>query len=208
VIARITEPNEITQSIEAHKSQLRAQGLPESWAEVGEVYVDPYIRVLRDPVRFKSGRTGTYIRVEPIKGSPGGVIAVTQIDGKYLLLLHSRYATGKLHYEFPRGFIDAGETPEQALTRELREEISASAVKLSPLGVIYADTGLLNIPVHVFFAEIESFEIGDCDEGIESVEILTTAELLALVASGAMDDSLTMAALLLHQSAVDPPPAV
>lgn len=62
--------------------------------------------------------------------------ALIDADGRVLL---ARAAPGKPHegaWEFPGGKVDAGETPEEALIRELAEElgVSTEASCLAPVG--------------------------------------------------------------------------
>ena len=69
----ITDPGELQAVEEAQRVQLTEQSLPASWATVGVVFEDQYIKVLRDAVEFPGGTRGTYIRVLP--RHRGGVIA-------------------------------------------------------------------------------------------------------------------------------------
>ncbi len=55
--------------------------------------------------------------------------AVIIRDNK-ILLMH-RKKDGKEYWVFPGGHIEAGETPEQAMTREIWEEVSLKVKKLS-----------------------------------------------------------------------------
>ncbi|TDE86698.1 NUDIX hydrolase [Deinococcus sp. S9] len=61
----------------------------------------------------------------PIPGA-GGVV----LDGAGRVLL-VRYRSGA--WAFPKGHLEAGETPEQTAVREVREETGVSAVPLAPL---------------------------------------------------------------------------
>jgi 8-oxo-dGTP diphosphatase len=56
------------------------------------------------------------------------VAAVIERDGR--ILICQRVAGGKhpLKWEFPGGKLEAGETPEQGLARELREELAIDAL--------------------------------------------------------------------------------
>src|SRR5882672_8949630 len=200
MITKLTGPTEVGRAIEQQQSRLRAAGLPESWASVGEVYTDQYVRIIRDPVRFSSGTLGTYITIEQGRGTSGGVIAVPRLGAKYVLVRHFRYATGKVHLEFPRGFIDRDEQPEKALLREVKEEINAVALSSAHIGVTYADTGLMNLPLQVYAVEIKDASLVASDEPIVGIEVLTADELLQQIANGQLNDALTLAALLLEQT--------
>ena len=53
------------------------------------------------------------------------VAAIIQKDGK-ILATQRGYGAYKDYWEFPGGKIETGETPEEALIREIREELSAT----------------------------------------------------------------------------------
>ena len=55
------------------------------------------------------------------------VAAVTLRDGKVMICQRRPEAHNGLKWEFPGGKIEAGESPEAALARELREELAIEA---------------------------------------------------------------------------------
>lgn len=81
-------------------------------------------------LRFSNGREQTFTR---LVGGCGAVLAVPY-DGRDFYLI-AEYACGTEAYELGlvKGKIDAGETPEQAVGRELREEIGYAAGRVARL---------------------------------------------------------------------------
>jgi 8-oxo-dGTP diphosphatase len=55
------------------------------------------------------------------------VAAVIEQNGRLLICQRRRGDRFELQWEFPGGKVQAGETPQQALLRELREELNVSA---------------------------------------------------------------------------------
>jgi len=82
------------------------------------------------------------------------VAAAALIDGDGRVLLARRPA-GKDHaglWEFPGGKLDTGETPEEALVRELREElaIDVEAACLAPIAFSSMPSGGLHLLMPLF----------------------------------------------------------
>lgn len=88
-----------------------------------------------------------------MKALPVAVGVVKNADGKILISLrHPSLHQGGL-WEFPGGKIESGETAEQALARELKEELGIAVVKASPLiGInhLYPDRA---VQLNVFLVE-------------------------------------------------------
>ena len=75
-------------------------------------------------------------------------------------------------WQFPQGGIDAHETPEQALFRELKEEIGYGANKLTFLKTITLAPGYQSSETHIVLAEdlYEETAEGDEPEPLEIVQ--------------------------------------
>jgi ADP-ribose pyrophosphatase len=195
-IELLLEPSDVAAAERAAAEVLAAEGLPTDWAKTGVVYQDQYVTLLRDAVRMRSGRLGTYIRTIDI-GIGHGVVALPRYGDDVVLVRHFRHSTRGWHLEVPRGFGTSGATAEEDVRRELLEEIGVEARRLESLGVVHPDTGGHGAGVHLFYAEIaEPPRAVDTDEGIEAVRLVPPAELGRLIRDGEISDGFTMAAYL------------
>src|SRR6266487_1628763 len=89
------------------KAQLEEQSHPPEWADIGIVFNDPYVVILRDLVEFPDGSHNGYIRLYNrayLEGGAAGVVALPEMNGKLLLMHQFRHATRSWHWEIPRGF--------------------------------------------------------------------------------------------------------
>ncbi|MDX7992345.1 ADP compounds hydrolase NudE [Xenorhabdus littoralis] len=82
-------------------------------------------------LEFSNGVKRVYERMKPANREAVLIIPIIEDE---LILIHE-YAVGIEQYElgFPKGAIDAGETPLEAADRELKEEIGFGAEKLELL---------------------------------------------------------------------------
>lgn len=68
---------------------------------------------------------------------------IVRSDRRLLIGQRRRNDSSPLKWEFPGGKVEAGETPERALARELKEELGVSLRKWVPIGRVvhkYAET--------------------------------------------------------------------
>ncbi|MFE9364886.1 NUDIX hydrolase [Streptomyces sp. NPDC006978] len=169
---------------------------PEAVAEAGGVmYSDRYITLLRDPVRFPDGSTGTYIR--SVGGAPEPGCAVLPLfDGGVVLVEHFRHATRSWHWEVPRGFGEPGLPPGENAAKELREEIGAEVLEVVPLGELHPDSGTTADRVALFAARIDGVGALETAEGIRGCVTVPFAEAEAMVGDGRVTDGFTIAVLM------------
>jgi ADP-ribose pyrophosphatase len=118
------------------------------------VWENKAVRVYNDQVRFPATRDGGHVegavfRVADPPGKANGVIvAPIDGDGKVVLVRQFRHPVRLWMMELPRGRRDAGERPEDAAARELREEIGFEADSLHALGRVSPDSGQLStVPI-------------------------------------------------------------
>ena len=85
--------------------------------------------------------------------------AVIERDGLVLAAQRSATMSLPLKWEFPGGKIDAGESPEECLRRELVEELGLHVQVGTPLPVVTHDYPTFTVTLHPFICAIESGEM-------------------------------------------------
>ena len=87
----------------------------------------------------------------------GAVLIIPRLapSGRILLIRQYRPPARREVIEFPAGLIDAGESPEQAAARELREETGYVARRLRPFPAAYTTPGMTSESVFMVLADID-----------------------------------------------------
>jgi len=171
------------------QAELRSQGKPDEWIEIGVLAEDEWFYVLRDMVEFPDGRVGGYIRWINRKSQEDGgfnVVLMCVQDDKILMIKKYRHETRSWSWEFPRGFGEPGLTAEENAQKELEEEIGIKASRLTLLNKLSEEKG----GTAVFYAGIESKKeiVLDRGEGIASYRWISPVDLDEFVAQGKLKD--------------------
>ena len=174
--------------------RLAKRNLPTDWAQVGIVYQDQYLMLLRDAVRFPDGSLGTYIRaIPPIGGAPG-VVVLPVYQGSVILIRHFRHGSRAWYWEIPRGFGEMGSTAEENARRELEEEIQAKTTRVIALGQVNLDTDSSGSADELFYAEVESYGQPETTEGIATLRVVRMSEFEHMIRTGEIMEGYTLAA--------------
>ena len=152
------------------------------------------VRLRVDTVRTPDGRETTREIVEHEECV--AVIAVDE-EGDILLVRQFRKPVEKELLEIPAGGIDPGETPEDSVRREMREETGFLPRKLEKLGGFYSSPGFCTEYLYLYLATdlVSSPLQAEDSEGITLVRV-PPAQIPALLASGTICDAKSIAGLL------------
>lgn len=165
-----------------------------------KVYDSPWIRVREDRFRHRKGATGPYA-VCGFRRTACGVLALDEED-RVVLVGQWRYPLELYSWEIPEGGGDEGESPFEAIRRELAEEAGLSAQVWEPLCFFHASNS--STDEEVFLFQATGLAAADGHHAEDDEELLLHrepfADCLRRVLNGEITDSLTVMALLALQA--------
>lgn len=103
------------------------------------------------------------------------VVAGVIQDGSRIFATQRGYGDFKGGWEFPGGKMEAGETPEQALARELREELAVEIKVGAFISTVECDYPKFHLTMHCFFCTVINGELRLLEH--EAAKWLTKQEL-------------------------------
>lgn len=179
------------------QEQLYQRGSNPNWGEIGVVFDDPYILILRDLVEFPGGFRGGYIRLYNrayLEGGAAGVVTLPVKNNQVLLMHNFRHATRGWHWEIPRGFGEPGVAAETQACAEVQEEIGVEVDELVNLGLYFNNTGLEGNPIWLFLARVTQDPVVNEEIGVDKLRWVAVEELESMIANAEITDGFTIAA--------------
>ena len=160
------------------------------------IYQGRAVRLRVDTVKTPSGRETTR---EIVEHDDCVAIIAIDADDKVLLVKQFRKPVERELLEIPAGGIDPGESPEDAVSRELREETGYLPRKLESLGGFYSAPGYATEYLYLYLATelTPSRLFAEDTEGISVVQV-SLSQIPELIASGSICDAKSIAGLLAY----------
>ncbi|MCH2504539.1 MAG: NUDIX hydrolase [Dehalococcoidia bacterium] len=163
--------------------------------ESKDIYQGRIIKLRVDTVQLPSGRTTTREIVEH-----EDAVCVVPIDenNNVLMVRQYRKAAQLNLLEVPAGGVEAGETPDETVLRELQEEVSVTSGSLRRLSGFWVSPGWATEFMHAYLAmDLTPASLPADDDEYISVERVPLDSIPGLIESGEIQDSKSIASLLL-----------
>lgn len=103
--------------------------------------------------------------------------------------------------EIAAGIVDAGESPEEAIRREIEEEMGFVPNNVEPIGAVYASPGGSSELIHIFYATVDKnsrrSDGGGAESEGEDIEVVefSREEVIDQMQNGQLNDAKTLIAL-------------
>ena len=157
----------------------------------------PWLRLVVQDVRLSNGRViEGYLLAQAREYAM--TFALTD-QGRVPLVQQYKHGLGKLSYDLPAGYLDAGEEPLACAQRELREETGYVADDWRHLLSVVLDSNRGNTRAHLFLArgarQVAMPHLDDTED--LATQFLAPGEILEMIRSGEMDSIPSVACALL-----------
>ena len=159
-----------------------------------EVFRGRIFTAYDDEITTPAGRPA---RREYVSHHGGVCCAALNDHGELAFVRQYRYAYGRVVTELPAGKLEEDECPEDAIRREISEEIGAQCTDWRDMGKLYPTPGYCNEVIHLYMCRIQTIgeQHPDEDEFLE-VEYIPLATAVDMVMNGELPDSKTQVLIL------------
>lgn len=168
--------------------------LYEKTLDTTPIFDGKVVKLFKDTVLLENGETAFREYLE----HSGGVCVLPITDNDEIFFVKQfRYPFKTVLMEIPAGKREKGEDPLTCGIRELKEEIGATAGKITPLGKLYPTVAYDTEVIYMYMAEDLKFSEQhlDADEFVDVVKI-PFAEAIKMVMNDEIPDSKTQIAIL------------
>ena len=130
-----------------------------------------------------------------------GSVAAIPVDdqGRIVLVRQYRHPVGEALWEVPAGILEKDESPEQAVRREVEEEVGRRAGHVERLALFHPTPGFCDEVLHLFRATaLQEAPLHPDEDEVLEVKWYTLDEARALLRAGEVKDAKTIIALLME----------
>jgi ADP-ribose pyrophosphatase len=158
------------------------------------LYKGKILNLRKDRIRLPNGKEAFR---EVVEHRGGACCLVLCPDRKILFVRQYRKPYEKSLYELPAGKLEAGESPEVTMVRELAEEAGIIPNSLEKIGIILPSPGYSDEVIHLFYTDDYRETKGSLDED-EFLELvaLPVEQVLSMIENGEIADAKSVALIL------------
>lgn len=165
------------------------------------VFQGRLLRIDVDTVSLPNGDES----IREVVRHPGGVCVLPlHDDGTVSVVEQFRYPYAQVLTELPAGKLEPGEDPDQAIRRELSEEVGLTAGEWIDMGLFYPSVGYCDEVIHLYFAR--RLTQGDCHPDLDEFlapKRVPLSQLVDQVMKGQIPDGKSAALILKVQRFLD-----
>ncbi len=162
-----------------------------------EVYKGRVFTIEKDVISLPDGNTAERETVRH-----GGAAAMLPIDsnGNIIFVKQYRHSAGRITLEIPAGTLEKGEDPIDCAIRELEEETSCKADKMTFLFKMYSAIGFCSEILYIYIAEgLSQGHFNMDDDEFITLERHSVEEAVNMIFNGEICDSKTIGAVLAYK---------
>jgi ADP-ribose pyrophosphatase len=161
-----------------------------------QVFSGKRFSVERDRITLPDGRTT--VRETVVHGGAAAMLPIDS-EGRLIFVRQYRHSARAMTLEIPAGTIERGEEPLACAEREIEEETSYRAGRMTLMFSMYSSIGICSEVLYIYLAEdlVKGEAHPDEDEFI-NIERYTLEESINKIYSGEICDSKTIAAVFAY----------
>ena len=177
------------------------------WKVVSKEWIvdHPWLAAVEELVEVESGAQLRWVRLADEREGRARPIVASAIpmreDGRVLVARQWNQGPQRVLHEFPGGAGNPGETPEDAIRRELREEVDLHASSFEHLGAYVTNMRKYGMRIECFLATgLTEDPLPNDDAEAIAWDWLLPAEVDARIADGTFDSASVLATWALFRA--------